>query len=101
VEDPQLASLREYQPSPQPFIIDKEGEMPAGAPTHSSEPISRQETPTSFGSTAALSLLPPYEVPDDITRTSTPDPIKVKKKKASSKKKRTTNLTVHDSSGLY
>jgi hypothetical protein len=75
--------------------------MPAGVPNRSSTPAPRQETPTLRDNTklAPLSSVPPYELSDDGTRTSTPEPIKVKKKKGSSKKKRTTDLTVHESSG--
>ncbi|KAF8079147.1 adaptin N terminal region-domain-containing protein [Lyophyllum atratum] len=80
-----------------PFVIDRDGEMPEGAVASNpaSKPTSRQQTPVpgeSHPYTASrLSAHSPYEVPDDVIRTSTPDPIKVTraKKKGTGKKKRT------------
>lgn len=97
--------------SRQVFVIDKVGEMPEGAV--SPPPVAR-EAPPSIGngttgrSTPILSSFPQYEVEDEISRTSTPPPIKVTRVKkktktagsssgTSSKKKRTTD---HDSSRI-
>ncbi|KAF5385386.1 hypothetical protein D9615_001077 [Tricholomella constricta] len=77
------------------FVIDRDGEMPEGAVASNpaSAPISGQETPVESHTPtpSQLSKFPPYEVPDDVIRTSTPDPIKVtrSKKKGTGKKKRT------------
>ncbi|KAG6842376.1 hypothetical protein C0991_007506 [Blastosporella zonata] len=79
------------------FVIDREGEMPEGAVVSmpASGPVSRQGTPVAGANyepiPARLSAFPPYEVPDDDVRTSTPEPIKVTrpKKKGTGKKKRT------------
>ncbi|KAG6911280.1 hypothetical protein DXG01_002119 [Tephrocybe rancida] len=79
------------------FVIDRDGEMPEGAVVvkPASVPISRQGTPAPGESNtpipARLTSFPPYEVPDDDVRTSTPEPIKVMrpKKKGTGKKKRT------------
>ncbi|KAJ7754976.1 adaptin N terminal region-domain-containing protein [Mycena maculata] len=90
---PTLPSLREdYTPSSS-FVIDRDGEMPAGAVAPSLVP-SRTMTPVSpESSTPArmMSSFPQYEV--DEIRTSTPEPIKVTrpKKKTPGKKKRTQN----------
>ncbi|KAJ3755997.1 adaptin N terminal region-domain-containing protein [Lentinula raphanica] len=115
--DSRLPSLRttSYQSSPEPFYIDRVGEMPTGASKYSSIPASRNSTPTpgsrpgsiisrtaspalprvSSGLSASISSFPQYEVVDDNSHpvTPTPEPVKVqsKKKKASAtgKKKRT------------
>lgn len=71
--------------------------MPEGAvvTNQTSVPPSRQQTPVPLEKNSPapsrLSSFPPYEVPEDITRTSAPDPIKVTrpKKKGAGKKKRT------------
>ncbi|KAG5654164.1 hypothetical protein H0H81_006876 [Sphagnurus paluster] len=86
------------------FFIDRDGEMPEGAiPSNQpSATLSRQVTPpgdTRAATPSRLSSFPPYEVPDDVIRTSTPEPIKVTrtKKKGTGKKKRTPNATTNDS----
>ncbi|KAG5641635.1 hypothetical protein DXG03_004558 [Asterophora parasitica] len=76
------------------FVIDREGEMPEGAVVSNpvSVPLSQQATPVrSSASTPPLSSFQQYEVPEDVIRRSTPDPIKVTraKKKGNGKKKRT------------
>lgn len=100
--DPRLPSLRESSnlPSHEPFIIEKDGEMPEGAISTSAS-SSRRHTPAlpelSAPTPLRVTSFPEYEVPgeDGSTRTSTPDAIKVTraKKKGTGKKKRTQNLT--------
>ncbi|KAG9313936.1 adaptin N terminal region-domain-containing protein [Chiua virens] len=101
-EEPRLFALRSNtsRSAPPCFVVEKEGEMPAGAV---SEPIRQTSTPGSQQQTPGLfdriSTPPPtlpsfqqYEVPDEDTRASTPEPIKVtrakKKGPSSTKKKR-------------
>lgn len=99
IPDPRLPSLRATSQSfpAEPFVIDREGEMPDTAVRTQSAEASRQQTPVPQESkTSALhriSSFPAYETLGDVVRTSTPDPIKVtsKKKKGTGKKKRTQN----------
>lgn len=76
-----------------------EGIVPSELPRQESAPVSRRQTPSLFD---RISTPPPtlpsfhqYEVPDEDTRASTPEPIKVtrakKKGPSSAKKKRTVN----------
>jgi AP-3 complex subunit delta-1 len=82
-------------PSPKTFVVEREGEMPEGVPSFPQKdilPSHDEGLPKSIPT--ALPRFTPYEVPDDIPRSSTPDPIKVarpKKKGASAKKKRAQN----------
>ncbi|KAF9469633.1 Ap3d1 protein [Collybia nuda] len=87
--------------SAEPFVIDKQGEMPEGAilKPNMSAPVSRRRTPPAsvVSTPPRLSFYPAYEVPDnEVARPSTPDPIKVTrpKKKGTGKKKRTQIATV-------
>lgn len=90
---PSLRALAHPYPA-QSFVIEKDGEMPEGALDRPSPPTSHPQTPTPAQSKAPTPLpassFPHYdEVVDDVTRTSTPDPIKVTRpKKATGKKKR-------------
>lgn len=104
--DSRLPSLRStpFQYSPEPFYIDRVGEMPTGAaaltnsspsshhstPTPGSRPgsiISRTASPApvrlSSGLTASISSFPQYEVADEDGQpaTPTPEPVKVQSKK--------------------
>lgn len=103
-EEPRLPGLRSsasIRSAPPLFVVQKEGEMPAGVVITSQPstpvPSSRRQTPNLFDTTTTPPLSLPsfqsYEVPDDELRTSTPEPIKVTraKKKGTStvKKKRT------------
>ncbi|KAJ4476579.1 adaptin N terminal region-domain-containing protein [Lentinula aciculospora] len=107
--DSRLPSLRStpYQSSPEPFYIDRVGEMPTGANRSHSNPSTLRSTPTpgsrpesvisrtsspapprvSSGLSASISSFPQYEVVDGDSQptTPTPEPVKVqsKKKKAS------------------
>lgn len=73
--------------STEPFVIDREGEMPKGAispvlstPTPGSQRHSRAHSPALNGngsSTLPPSTFPPYIVEDEIPRSGTPEPIKV------------------------
>ncbi|KAF8240817.1 Ap3d1 protein [Tricholoma matsutake] len=101
---PRLPVLRATSQSfsAEPFVIDREGEMPNTAiQTQTSVEASRRQTPVLQGSETAppprISSFPAYEVPDDVVRTSTPDPIRVasRKKKAPGSKKRTQNSTTN------
>ncbi|KAI9570124.1 adaptin N terminal region-domain-containing protein [Boletus coccyginus] len=104
-EEPRLFALRSEtsRSAPPRFVVEKQGEMPEGVvlepPRQESAPVSRQHTPSLFD---RVSTPPPtlpsfqqYEVPDDDTRASTPEPIRVtrakKKGPSSTKKKRTLN----------
>lgn len=97
VKDHRLPSLRATSQtfSSQSFTIERDGEMPEGARLLA--PQSQTQTPAQSDiyspTPSILSSIPPYEVPDDDTRTSTPEPIKVTraKKKVATKKKRTQN----------
>lgn len=92
------------QTPPIPFFeIDRDGEMPEGAiisKGSTSTHTSRQQTPVPSDGSAStvprLSSFPPYELPDELIRTSTPEPIKVTraKKKGTGKKKRTPTATI-------
>ncbi|TFK68252.1 Adaptor protein complex AP-3 delta subunit [Pluteus cervinus] len=102
IHDNRLPSLKPLpiSSSVTQFVIEKEGEMPAGAvfPLLSSSPASRPQTTEPVLHLAApvpLSSFPQYEVPDDIARTVTPEPVKVvrTKKKGTGKKKRTTDAS--------
>lgn len=103
-EEPRLPGLRSsasIRSAPPLFVVQKEGEMPAGVVITSQPstpvPSSRRQTPNLFDTTTtpppSLPSFQSYEVPDDELRTSTPEPIKVTraKKKGTStvKKKRT------------
>ncbi|GLB43563.1 putative part of the AP-3 complex, an adaptor-related complex which is not clathrin-associated [Lyophyllum shimeji] len=103
---PSLQALPALKVSSQQFsstsyAIVRDGEMPEGAvaPAQSSAPTSGQHTPVPHESRTStpsrLSPFPSYEVPDDVDRPSTPDPIKVTrvKKKGTGKKKRTPTAT--------
>ncbi|KAE9401969.1 Ap3d1 protein [Gymnopus androsaceus JB14] len=103
-----------YQSSPEPFYIDRVGEMPTGAISahvSGSSPSSRRSTPVpgspspvptrlSSGLSSSISSFPQYEVTDEDSHPntpSTPEPVKVQSKKkkmtgsgsGSGKKKRT------------
>ena len=115
--DSRLPSLRStpYRSSPEPFYVDKAGEMPAGAVLSRSTPVSRSASRpgsvisrtaspapmrVSSGLASSVSSFPQYEVVDD--QPSTPEPVKVqsKKKKAAGTgtgKKKRTKPTVLDS----
>jgi hypothetical protein len=99
VAEPQYPSLLRDSTSivpSEPFVVDKNGEMPDGAtpppPALKPDPnppmVSR-----SLDTTQVLSSFPAYVVEDEIPRTKTPEPIKVKRTKkkgvSSSKSKRT------------
>ena len=95
LDDPRLPSLRDppVRLATQPFIVEKDGEMPQGS--RLLQPISRHQTPIPLENRAteppATSSFPPYVTADDL-RTGTPEPIKVirsKKKNMAGKKKRT------------
>ena len=80
----------------EPFVVDKSGEMPEGAmPPPSSGPSPTPPPVTRSADTApqVLSSFPAYVVDDEIPRTGTPEPIKVKRTKkkgaSSAKSKRT------------
>ncbi|KII93311.1 hypothetical protein PLICRDRAFT_672814 [Plicaturopsis crispa FD-325 SS-3] len=100
-DDSRLPSLRPSR-STHNFTVDRDGEMPVGAVSPSAPttvPPSRLHTPISFDRTTApppISSFQQYEVPDDATRTSTPEPIKVvrakKKGTGTGRKKRTPKL---------
>ncbi|KAJ3813936.1 adaptin N terminal region-domain-containing protein [Lentinula aff. lateritia] len=104
--DSRLPNLRStpFQYSPEPFYIDRVGEMPTGAaaltnsspsshhstPTPGSRPgsiISRTASPApvrlSSGLTASISSFPQYEVADEDGQpaTPTPEPVRVQSKK--------------------
>ncbi|PSR72553.1 hypothetical protein PHLCEN_2v11546 [Hermanssonia centrifuga] len=104
-ENSRLPSLRNTlrTKSPQPFVIDKVGEMPEGVVPSSPAPPSA--TTSVWNGAAAipspippLSSFPAYEIEDEIPRMGTPPPIKVTRAKkkpkgpgnGSGKKKRTT-----------
>jgi AP-3 complex subunit delta-1 len=100
---PTLPSLRTTSRSfvAEPFVIDREGEMPDAAVRPQSE-ASRQQTPAlPEGKTSPpqMSSFPAYEVVDDAVRTSTPDPIKVTSKKKGTGKKRRTPTTLGPRTG--
>uniref|UniRef100_A0A0W0GBD1 AP-3 complex subunit delta n=1 Tax=Moniliophthora roreri TaxID=221103 RepID=A0A0W0GBD1_MONRR len=89
---PSLPTLRNESPqaTPEPYFIDKVGEMPEGAAVPSPRPTfsstSRQITPTASPIPSRLSSFPQYDVPGESdTRASTPEPVKVVR----SKKKKT------------
>lgn len=74
--------------STEPFVIDREGEMPKGAispalsqptPTPGSQRHSRAHSPAlnGNGSTTLPPTFPPYILEDEIPRSGTPEPIKV------------------------
>ncbi|KAF8131643.1 adaptin N terminal region-domain-containing protein [Boletus edulis] len=100
-EEPRLFALRNdtSRSAPPNFVVEKEGEMPEGVvsepPREESAPAFRHPTPGLFD---RISTPPPtlpsfhqYDVPDEDTRASTPEPIKVtraKKKGPSSTKKK-------------
>lgn len=84
---------------PKEFVIDREGEMPVGAVTQEpSTPVPGTRASTSklvAPTPSRTSSYPAYETPDEIIRTSTPDPIKVTRpKKKVTKKKRTPTVVV-------
>ncbi|KAK7040144.1 AP-3 complex subunit delta [Paramarasmius palmivorus] len=98
--DPQPSSiLRADSPraNPEPYVIEKVGEMPEGAslPILSPQPTSsrpsskstpRQGTPVASPIPSRISSFPQYEVPgEEDARASTPEPVKVVR----SKKKKT------------
>ncbi|KAH8991957.1 Adaptor protein complex AP-3 delta subunit [Lactarius akahatsu] len=65
----------------EPFVVDKNGEMPEIAATQPASlklPISTRPTNASSG---ALSSSPAYVIDEQIPRTGTPEPIKVKRTK--------------------
>jgi AP-3 complex subunit delta-1 len=103
-EEPRLPGLRSsasVRSTPPSFVVEREGEMPAGAVVMpqllTPAPSSRRQTPNLFDVTTTppppLPSFQSYEVPDDELRTSTPEPIKVtrakKKGTSTAKKKRT------------
>ncbi|KAH9996509.1 hypothetical protein BJV77DRAFT_1065737 [Russula vinacea] len=68
----------------EPFVVDKNGEMPEGATSPpSSKPDPSPPMVTSSIDTAPqmLSSFPAYVVDEEIPRTKTPEPIKVKRTK--------------------
>ncbi|OBZ78815.1 AP-3 complex subunit delta-1 [Grifola frondosa] len=95
--DPQLPNLRS-SPAPVSFVIDRAGEMPEGAVHPASQPPER-DSPSAFENAAPKtttvppSLVPQYDLGDEIPRTGSPQPIKVtrakKKGTGGGKKKRT------------
>jgi AP-3 complex subunit delta-1 len=96
LDDPRLPSLRDPPGwlASQPFVVEKEGEMPQGGSPGSSQAVSRHQTPVPFERTSSplpTSAIPPYITSDDL-RTGTPEPIKVmrskKKGTGTGKKKR-------------
>jgi len=99
VTEPQYPSLLRDSASivpSEPFVVDKNGEMPEGAiPLPSLKPDPNPPMVSRSLDTApqVLSSFPAYEVEDEIPRTITPEPIKVKRTKkkgvSSSKSKRT------------
>ncbi|KAI0059437.1 Adaptor protein complex AP-3 delta subunit, partial [Artomyces pyxidatus] len=87
--------------SPEPFVIDKDGEMPDGTPPAPapSQKLSRSASPHTNGKSPPASTalpgpppsFPEYIVEDEVPRTGTPEPIKVtraKKKGAGTTKKK-------------
>lgn len=100
-EEPRLFALRSdmSRSAPPRFVVDKEGEMPEGivpeAPRQASAPASRGLFDRISTPPPTLPSFQQYEVPDEDTRASTPEPIKVtrakKKGPSSTKKKRTMN----------
>ena len=102
VSEPQYPSLLRDSASivpSEPFVVDKNGEMPDGAtpPPPALTPDPNPPVPPmvsrSLDTTHVLSSFPAYVVEDEIPRTRTPEPIKVKRTKkkgvSSSKSKRT------------
>ncbi|KAJ7597757.1 adaptin N terminal region-domain-containing protein [Mycena floridula] len=91
LSDTHLPKLREatYGYSSEPFVIEKDGEMPeVMAP---SAPVSGQVTPDRTGLGPRISSFPEYEVLEEVV---SPQPIQVtrtKKKKGTGSKKRTQN----------
>jgi hypothetical protein len=80
----------------EPFVVDKNGEMPEGAtspPSLKPDPTPPIVTSSIDTAPQVLSSFPAYVVDDEIPRTKTPEPIKVKrtkKKGVSSAKSRRT-----------
>ncbi len=88
--EPPMPSLRDVpEVSSEPFIIDKDGEMPEGAVL---PPLPTTPSPRPSGSSTPVHMasFPAYDVPDSDERTATPTAIKVrsKKKTGTGKKKR-------------
>jgi AP-3 complex subunit delta-1 len=95
---PQLPPLRglPHRMPPEAFVIDKYGEMPEGIPLPPSGPASRGQTPTPGNNGPTTFLRSSSFPPEDLARTSTPEPIKVtrakKKGTGAGKKKRNAQL---------
>lgn len=97
--DTRLKSLKTSSQnfSSEQFVIDRDGEMPQGARPLTPSAVPLPQTPhRSVTPTIPLSSFPQYEAPgDEVTRTGTPEPIKVvRPKKGTGKKKRTQLSTV-------
>ncbi|KAF8665329.1 hypothetical protein AX16_000348 [Volvariella volvacea WC 439] len=86
--DSRLPSMKPIEPT-KVFIIDKEGEMPEGA-VQLTPAVSPSPPSLASPKPISLSSFPPYEIPGEVPRTITPEPIKVTrpKKKGIGKKKR-------------
>ncbi|KAF7792545.1 hypothetical protein EIP86_003586 [Pleurotus ostreatoroseus] len=99
-ETSRLPSLRSTPrvSTPQSFVVDRVGEMPAGAVSPLPHSTSFQglasRPPTTANGTVSAPLpstFPAYEVEDDIPRTGTPPPIKVVRSKKKPKKAGSSN----------
>ncbi|KAI0307634.1 adaptin N terminal region-domain-containing protein [Multifurca ochricompacta] len=76
----------------EPFVVDRNGEMPEGAipPASLAPPPAASTTRITLTTPQALSSFPAYVVDEGVPRTVTPEPIKVKHaKKKGAKSKRT------------
>ncbi|KIY50457.1 Adaptor protein complex AP-3 delta subunit, partial [Fistulina hepatica ATCC 64428] len=70
------------EPSPEPFVVDREGEMPEGVIAPAAVPPSTAERDQLDGRSLILSSFPSYEVSDNCnSSTPAPAPIKVKSKR--------------------
>lgn len=102
LDDSRLPSLRAppVRLASQPFIVEKDGEMPQAATPRSSQPVSRHQTPVPLEepSSQPTSSFPPYITANDL-RTNTPEPIKVMRSKKKGTGTGTKKRTVKSAEG--